>query len=152
MTFKNAKVGGVVFDVQKGWGKITSIDANYKYPVEVDFGLQRRRYAFDGKYTNSDRYPTLFHTNPYNPEMLPTPPKNVNGFKVPGISFTPSTGDRYWYPAPFLADLVSFTQSSNSYGDIYRSDLNACYPHTVEGKEAAKAHSLALLGQGEKYV
>ena len=74
-------------------------------------------------------------------------PKLINGHEVPDISFTPNTGERYYFPEPNKPSLYasSWFFSSDEYG-VHRLKNNMCYPYTDEGKAAAIAHAKAMLG------
>lgn len=58
--FKNAKVGARVWSIQYGWGIIKYIINLDNYKLVIDFEDGIKRFTIDGKYNETDKYPSLF--------------------------------------------------------------------------------------------
>ena len=72
--------------------------------------------------------------------------KLVNGFQVPDISFVPEAGETYIYPTVGNLSFFGLHRYDHDQVDKRISDASMAYPDTDEGKAAAKAHALAILG------
>jgi hypothetical protein len=62
-TFENARVGDRVWSVIHRWGRITKIDSDEDYPIEVKFDFEEqivRNYDHYGKYVKRDPNPSLY--------------------------------------------------------------------------------------------
>lgn len=149
-TFENAKVGDRVFCLVYGEGVITECLTG----LYVKFACGVLEYTREGKWIDLKSHTrTLFWAEPEI--TAPTQPprsKNINGFKVPDIGFTPDRGAAYYYPAPnhhLMVDDTRYATAADS--DEHRIKHNLCYPFTCEGRIAAVAHAKAWLGEGEPF-
>lgn len=149
--FSNARVGDRVECFIAGKGRIVSVDKERAYPIRVDFdeGGSNCFTLTGALYSSRDVRPSLFYEGVvFTVTGGDTPParvKYINGHKVPDISFTPSDGERYFYPdiSPHLVAVATF--SAGWCEDVWRHEKDVCYPFTAEGKQAAIAHAKALL-------
>lgn len=99
---------------------------------------------FEGSWIDCKRSPVWSPSAEYRRKPKT---RTVNGVEILDLSFIPSVGEMYYYPNPILYKWAT--------DDLYREDckftrrlieLNLCYPFTDEGKQAAIAHSKAMLG------
>jgi hypothetical protein len=149
-TFETAKVGDRVFSHTFGWGEIREVseDSQNVYYIHVYFenhGFEH--YTLDGYFHNISHIQSLFWNEvSIEAPAKPVTMKLVHGIEVPDISFHPTDGTAYYYPAT-NDDMFSTTTYYSKYlSDRFRSDNNLCYPYTKEGKAAAILHAKAMLG------
>lgn len=60
--FENLKVGDIVWTIQTGYAKVTSISDTKNYPILVDGWAS---YTLDGKWGCRDKYDSLYLENPF---------------------------------------------------------------------------------------
>jgi hypothetical protein len=145
--FETAKVGDRVFSHTFGWGTICVIDKDNNYPIQVLFASCSESFTPEGFYYKDNPIQSLFWDEcTIEVPAKPLPIKLIHGVKVPDISFYPTDGTAYYYPAT-NDDMFSTTTYYSKYlSDRFRSDNNLCYPYTKEGKAAAILHAKAMLG------
>jgi len=61
--FENLKVGDIVWTIQTGYAKVTSINYTINYPILVDDWAS---YTLNGKWGCRDKYNSLYFENPLN--------------------------------------------------------------------------------------
>lgn len=66
-TLADLKVGDEVWTIQRGLGRITAINDKNTFGIDVD-GYS---YQLDGKYFDSDIFPSLFLENPFEQKIEP---------------------------------------------------------------------------------
>lgn len=54
--------GNLVFEMKKGYVKVKSVSKSEKYPIIIEVGDS---FTKDGKHVHTDKYPTLFKSNPF---------------------------------------------------------------------------------------
>jgi hypothetical protein len=148
--FENAKIGEMVFSPSYGWGVIERIDISSEYPIIVSFfnnvDKKTKSFTFAG-YSDGSKEQSIFldkvFANEEEPE--PTPMKNINDVEVPDISFTPSSGDFCYLPAPIIPKLYIGARCDDPSDIDHLVGYNLCYPFTEEGKQAAILHAKAML-------
>jgi hypothetical protein len=146
-TFETAKVGDRVFSHTFGWGTICVIDRDNNYPIQVLFASCSESFTTEGFYYKDKPIQCLFWNEcTIEAPAKPLTMKLIHGVEVPDISFYPTDGTAYYYPAT-NDDMFSTTTYYSKYlSDRFRSDNNLCYPYTKEGKQAAILHAKAMLG------
>jgi hypothetical protein len=148
-TFETAKVGDRVFSHTFGWGKIERVSMYTKHPINVRFSLDNSVSSFtvEGYHRADLQIQSLFWDEcTIEAPAKPITMKLIHGVEVPDISFNPTDGTAYYYPAT-NDDMYSTTTYYSKYlSDRFRSDNNLCYPYTKEGKQAAILHAKAMLG------
>jgi hypothetical protein len=148
-TFETAKIGDQVFSHTFGWGVILDIDKSNYYPIQAVFGTTATCHFFtlEGFHYKGNPSQCLFWDEcTIEAPAKPVTMKLVHGIEVPDISFHPTDGTAYYYPAT-NDDMYSTTTYYSKYlSDRFRSDNNLCYPYTKEGKQAAILHAKAMLG------
>jgi hypothetical protein len=60
--FENLKVGDLVWTIQTGYAKVTSVSDTKNYPIMVDGWAS---YTLDGKWGCRDKYDSLYFENPF---------------------------------------------------------------------------------------
>lgn len=60
--FEDLKVGDIVWTIQTGYAKVTSISDTKNYPILVDGWAS---YTLDGKWGCRDKYDSLYLENPF---------------------------------------------------------------------------------------
>jgi hypothetical protein len=146
-TFETAKVGDRVFSHTFGWGTICVIDKDNNYPIQVLFDDNSDSFTTEGFYYKDKPTQCLFWDEcTIEAPAKPLTMKLIHGVEVPDISFYPTDGTAYYYPAT-NDDMFSTTTYYSKYlSDRFRYDNNLCYPYTKEGKAAAILHAKAMLG------
>lgn len=76
------KIGDKVFDILKGWGKVSSITFHPQFPIAVDFEYSSEcSYTLEGKYLLQDNQRRLYWDEPKF--VIPKKPKpKVNKYLV----------------------------------------------------------------------
>ena len=72
--------------------------------------------------------------------------KLVNGFEVPNISYVPDVGDWYFSVNIRTVSPTCAVKNRDNRTDKRIIDAGMAYPRTDDGRAAAKAHALAILG------
>lgn len=65
--FSNYKVGDMAWNIRDGWEEIVEISDGLTYPIRT----MSNSYTIDGKYADTDEFPTIYH----------------NEFKIPDEAF-----------------------------------------------------------------
>jgi hypothetical protein len=60
------KVGDRIWTIERGWGNVTKIEHRDTHQVKVG----NFSYAFDGKYTESDKHPSAFLEYPFKEQEI----------------------------------------------------------------------------------
>lgn len=151
--FENSKIGETVFSHAYGWGKIERIDTSSEYPVIVSFfnnvDKKTKSFTFSGYADGSHKQSLFLHEEAFiniKEESESIPMKSINGIEVPNISFTPSSGDFCYLPAPIIPKLYIGARCDDPSDIGHLVGYGLCYPFTEEGKQAAILHSKAMLG------
>lgn len=63
--FEDLRVGQKVWTIQDGEVTINLLHINYDKPIEVYNGASYRWYSKDGFFLNTDEYPSLYLSNPF---------------------------------------------------------------------------------------
>lgn len=70
--FEKAQVNDSVFSPKYGWGTVSRIDQDSKYPISVSFpGEKFQAFTLEGKNLPEDAFPSIFWDKP----QFPNPPK-----------------------------------------------------------------------------
>lgn len=147
---RNAKVGDRLWSQLRGWGKVIG-ETDTALSILHDDG-SGSNILTSGKISDAHINPVVFWDEI---EITPPPPpvqfKNVNGFKVPDMTYHPETGGRYYFVCLHLVSGVDTDVNVGNPADEITFARGLAYPHTDAGFAAARAHAWALLGEGEPF-
>ena len=78
--FENAKIGDWVFWVKRGWRTITDVRMDLTFPITIMCDRFKEDFMLDGRYSSSDKFPTLFPEDKvpqYYLDLCPKPKRKV---------------------------------------------------------------------------